>query len=103
MELTTGFLPTFTLYFSNDFLSVPWSVLLTCQELITAFNLINLCIECSTCNTSSLVSSCCCFLLLKLCFFILWFSKCLRGEKQRKQIYVWVFFFQFDLLLYENA
>lgn len=66
MELTAGFLPTLTFCFSTDLSSVPWSVLFTGQELITAFNLINLCTVCGTWNTNSLVSSCCCFLLLKL-------------------------------------
>lgn len=42
MELTAGFLPPLTFCFSTDFLSVPWSVLFPCQELITAFNLISL-------------------------------------------------------------
>lgn len=66
MELTAGFLPTLTFCFSTDLSSVPWSVLFTGQEVITAFKLINLCTVCGTWNTNSLVSSCCCFLLLKL-------------------------------------
>lgn len=41
MELAAWFLPTLAFCFSTDFLSIPWSVLSTFQELVTAFNLIH--------------------------------------------------------------